>query len=307
MIGVLLVNLGSPSSTLPDDVYRYLQEFLSDPFVVDLPYLARQLLVRAIIVPLRYKKSAKAYEKVWLPEGSPLIYHGKNLAKKVQERLGADFTVELGMRYGSPSLQNALCNLKAKTNKIIVIPLFPQYADATTGSIFHYLRSIETQKISHFHDHPLFIQAWVDQAKEFDLASYDHIIFSYHGLPLRQVRKNGMYLEHCTKTTELITKGLNLEPRQYTMSFQSRLGPEKWLQPFTSKTIKHRAHLGDKRLLVFSPSFVADCLETTFELGMEAKEEFIALGGNTLDLVPSLNSTDSWVNAVADIIVSKPI
>ena len=307
MIGVLLVNLGSPDSPRPNDVYRYLQEFLLDPYVIDLPYLVRQLLVKALIVPLRYKKSARAYEKIWTEEGAPLICHSKKLAASVQNELGKAFYVVLGMRYGAPSLASGLQELAKHTlERIVVVPLFPQYASATTGSItnaiLHTLQIENAVYSTHFYDQPLFIEAWAESAKKYDFSEYDHILFSYHGLPLRHLRKNktGLcYKAHCQGTTDLLTKRLAIPKEQYSMSFQSRLGPDKWLEPFTLDVIKERAKRGDTKLLVFSPSFVADCLETIFELGIEAKEEFCSLGGKILDLVPSLNSSPTWVQAVA--------
>jgi protoporphyrin/coproporphyrin ferrochelatase len=306
MIGVLLVNLGSPTSADPKDVYSYLTQFLLDPAVIDLPYPIRQILVRAIIIPLRYKKSARAYEEIWTKEGSPLIYHSKKLAQSVQESLGKDFHVALGMRYGTPSIADAMQELsKHALSQTIVLPLFPQYATATTGSILKSISLTNATSITHFYDNPFFIEAWVEAAQGYNFADYDHTIFSFHGLPVRHLRKNknGLcYKSHCYETSKLITTRLNLAPEKYSISFQSRLGLDKWLEPFTIEVIKNRAKMGDKKLLIFSPSFVADCLETLYELGIEAKEAFIQHGGKTLDVVPSLNSSPRWVEAVCSLV-----
>jgi ferrochelatase len=302
MKGVLLINLGSPKSPQPSDVYSYLQEFLLDPFVIDLPYLLRQLLVRGIIIPFRYKKSAKAYEKIWTADGGPLIYNSTKLAKAVQEELGPTYQVALGMRYGTPSIPEALKKL-SDCKEIVILPLFPQYAFATTGSILQNCASLNAKVITHFYNHPEFIQAWADSAANYPHSNYDHVIFSYHGLPVRQLKKAPFcYKQQCLETTDLLTKRLAIPKDRYTISFQSRLGLDKWLDPFTIEIIKKRASLGDKKLLLFSPSFVADCLETTFELGIEAKEEFIAHGGETLDIVTSLNDSPSWVKAVCSLV-----
>lgn len=311
MIGVLLVNVGTPDSPQPKDVYRYLIQFLLDKRIIDMPRIQREFLVRGVIVPFRYKQSAKSYQKIWTPEGSPLLTNTKKLAKAVQDELGSDFVVEIAMRYGNPSIKSALTKLGSHVpDSIIVIPLFPQYASATTGSILEEVfTELQTwrlipniQTVSSFHRHPLFIEAWAQIAKNYVLTEYDHIIFSYHGLPVSQKQNAFSYQAECIATTESLVKRLQIPKASYTLCFQSRLGRKKWLEPYTTEVIRERRKLGDTRLLVFSPSFVSDCLETLYELEIEAKEEFLAMHGTHLDLVPSLNTHPSWVQALSAII-----
>ena len=325
MKGILLVNLGSPRSPHPKDVKRYLKEFLLDPRVIDLPYLLRHALVRAVIIPFRYKASAKGYEKIWTKEGSPLIVYTKRAVEHLQEALGNNYLVEFAMRYGGYTIEHALDTLKEKgATSLTILPLFPQYASATTGSIlekvFNHVRRwhniVPIRTISHFYEHPLFHKAWVDVSSSYDLDAYDHILFSYHGLPKRQIQKAGYckdtstqnalcYKAHAEKTTMSIAKMLSLASGTYTICFQSRLGKEKWLEPYTTSVIQERARRGDKKLLVFSPSFVADCLETYYELDVEAKERFIQEGGTSLDVVRSLNDHPSWINALQALVQNR--
>ncbi len=331
--GVLLVNLGTPDAPTRGAVYRYLREFLTDRRVVDYPWLARQLLVQGIIAPFRSGSSAKLYKQLWTEEGSPLKVYGEVVARGVQERLGKEYIVELGMRYQSPSIESALQRLMDKrVAELIVFPLFPQYASATTGSVHdEVMRVLRRQEIipnlrliNSYFDHPVMIDIFAENARKFDLDSYDHIIFSYHGLPERQLRKADPSGKYCTKannccqrmssvnqfcysaqchaTTRAIADRLSLSPERFTTSFQSRLGPEKWAQPYTIKIIEKLAEEGQKRLLVFSPAFVADCLETIIEIGYEYQEEFEEMGGEKVDLVPSLNDDPRWIDAITDMV-----
>ena len=330
--GVLLVNLGTPDAPTRGAVYRYLKEFLLDPRVIDYPWLPRNLLVRGIIAPFRSGSSAKLYKELWTENGSPLKYYGEIVAAGVQKSLGDHFEVELAMRYQSPSIQSAIEKLLDKqVGEIIVFPMFPQYASATTGSIhdevMRILRKEQTipnvRFINSYYDYDPIIQIFADNARKFDLNDYDHILFSYHGLPQRQLRradtcghclkatncchtisiKNQFcYSAQCHATTTAIVSKLGLASDQYTTCFQSRLGPEAWAQPYTSKIIEEQAEKGAKRLLVFSPAFVADCLETIVEIGTEYQEEFEELGGEKVDLVPSLNDDPRWIQAIVNLI-----
>lgn len=332
--GVLIVNLGTPDAPTRGAVYRYLKQFLLDPRVIDYPWLPRNLLVRGIIAPFRSGSSSKLYQRLWTEEGSPLKIYGENVAAGVQEQLGDEFVVRLGMRYQNPSLESAIDELIAeRVSEIIVFPLFPQYASATTGSVHDEVMRLLRKKqaipnvklINSYHDYDPMIEIYADNARRFDLDSYDHIIFSYHGVPQRQLRKGDCcnhclqsedccqtisdvnqfcYSAQCFGTTRAIVAKLGLKPEQYTTSFQSRLGPEKWAQPYTIKTIEELAEKGAKRLLVFSPAFVADCLETTIEIGFEYQEEFEEMGGEKVDLVPSLNDDPRWIGAIKDIVLS---
>ncbi|MBV6653671.1 MAG: ferrochelatase [Mameliella sp.] len=334
--GVLLVNLGTPDAPSRGAVYRYLKQFLLDPRVIDYPWLPRNLLVRGIIAPFRSGSSAKLYKMLWTENGSPLKFYGERLRDGVQEILGEEYVVELAMRYQNPSIGHAVQKLEdALVSEVTVIPLFPQYASATTGSVHEAVmkefakRQIipDIKMVNSYYDRPSMIKIFADNAKQFDLDSYDHILFSYHGLPQRQLRKGDPTGQHCTKqqdccmnitsknqfcysaqchgTTKAIVAELGLKPDQYTTTFQSRLGPEAWAQPYTIKVIEEQAEKGAKRLLVFSPAFVADCLETIIEIGTEYQEEFEEMGGEHVDLVPSLNEDPRWIRTVADLILEQ--
>lgn len=331
--GVLLVNLGTPDDPGRGAVYRYLKQFLLDPRVIDYPWLARNFIVRGIIAPFRSGRSSKLYKMLWTEEGSPLKVYGERVAEGVQQLLGEEYVVELAMRYQNPSIESAIKNLlRMQVSEIIVFPMFPQYASATTGSIHEeVMRVLAKQEtipnvklINSYYDNEAMIGIFADNARQFDLDSYGHIIFSYHGLPQRQLRKGDPSGSHCLKkenccqsiglanqfcysaqchaTTRAIAEKLELRPERYTTSFQSRLGPELWVQPYTIKTIEQLAEKGAKRLLVFSPAFVADCLETIIEIGTEYQEEFERMGGEKVDLVPSLNDDPRWVGAVAEMV-----
>ncbi len=332
--GVLLVNLGTPDAPSRGAVYRYLKEFLLDPRVIDYNWLARNLLVRGIIAPFRSGSSAKLYQILWTPEGSPLKVYGERVAEGVQQLLGDEFVVELAMRYQNPSMKSAVDRLyEQQVSEIIVFPMFPQYASATTGSVHEEVMRLLTKKdnipalklINSYYDNESMIDIFADNARQFDLDQYDHIIFSYHGLPQRQLRKADegnhclqnenccqqigkanqfCYSAQCHGTTRAIASQLGLSPDQYTTSFQSRLGPEAWAKPYTSVVLEERAEKGAKRILVFSPAFVSDCLETIVEIGTEYQEEFEEMGGEKVDLVPSQNDDPRWIKTVAELVKS---
>ncbi len=332
-IGVLLVNLGTPDSTKTGDVRKYLREFLMDGRVIDFPFIPRWMLVNLIIAPFRAPKSAKEYRKLWTDRGSPLLFHTEDLKEKLVAKLDAEeYLVSMAMRYQSPSIESGLKELMdAKVRKIIVLPLFPQYASATNGSVIDKVMEIargwqiipEITFISNFVEHPLFIQAWEELGKEMmQQDQYDRYLFSYHGLPERQIRKGSVdnycklgaccnkygpknqfcYRAQCFHTTRLVAAKLGLPEDKVMTCFQSKLGKDPWIKPYTEDVIKELAEQGVKKVLVFSPAFVADCLETTVEVGEEYKEEFEELGGEKWDLVPSLNSTDTWIDCVKDLV-----
>ena len=312
--GVLLVNLGTPDDPSRGAVYRYLKEFLLDPRVIDYNWLARNLLVRGIIAPFRSGSSAKLYKMLWTEEGSPLKTYGYKLAEKVQKQLGEEYAVELGMRYQSPSIASAIDRLiEHRVSRIIVFPLFPQYASASTGSAHEEVMRVlatkqvipDVQMINSYYDHEGMIDVFIENAKKYDLKSYDHILISFHGLPVRQLKKADLdnhclkkenccqhigphnqfcYSAQCHGTAQAIARKLNLNEDQYTICYQSRLGKEVWQEPYTSDVLEAQAKKGAKRLLVFCPAFVADCLETTVEVKHEYAEEFEELGGETVDL-----------------------
>ena len=330
MTGLLIVNLGTPDAPTRPAVYRYLKQFLLDPRVIDINPIARNLLVRGIIAPFRSGKSAKAYQELWTENGSPLKFYGENLVAQIRQLLGSEYVVELAMRYQNPSIESAIEKMmQAKVSKIKVFTLFPQYASATTGSVHEeVMRVLAKQQIipavefvSAYPTWEPMIELFVKNAGKFDLSRYDHFLFSYHGLPQRQLRKADAfnhclqkpdccqtltpvnqfcYSAQCYATTKAIAGQLNLKPAQYTVCFQSRLGRDPWTQPYTVQVIENLAKSGAKRLLVFCPAFTADCLETTIEIGEEYREDFLKWGGEQLDLVESLNDQPAWAAAVAD-------
>jgi ferrochelatase len=330
---VLLVNLGTPDSPSVADVRSYLRQFLNDPRVVDLPWLVRKVLVNLIIVPFRAPKSAEIYQKLWTQEGSPIILHGERVQQLLQERLGSEYRVELAMRYKNPAIPDVLERVRqSNPDRIIVLPLFPQYASASTGSALQEVMDIvrnwwvipNVDFISQYWEHPGFVKALVERGRQYDWRDYDHVLFSYHGLPERQVDKvydQGMcrdrdceheitgenkycYKATCYATTRLLAEGLGIPEDNYTVCFQSRLD-KRWLEPFADKMVIEQAEKGAKKLLVFSPSFVADCLETTIEIADEYQLLFEEHGGEKIQLVESLNDHPAWIDALEDLVRSK--
>lgn len=332
LTGILLVNLGTPDSPSPKDVYRYLIEFLSDSRVIDLSWPLRQWLVRGMIVPSRYKQSSKAYQHIWTNEGSPLMVFGRKMQKSLQDIMGVDYCVELAMRYKNPSIKKGIAELINKgIRHLIVLPLFPQYASSTTGSVQQSVMEIISQYdvipkitfIDQFATHPGFIRAFCSVASQYSLEKYDHILFSFHGLPEKHIQKadpNGWclkqkqccetfcrqnqscYSAQCFATAKGIAKELNLETDRYSLCFQSRLGKDPWLQPYTSNVLAELARNGAKKILVFCPSFVCDCLETIYEIKEEYAQEFLHAGGEQLDLVQGLNDHPHWIEGLKQII-----
>jgi protoporphyrin/coproporphyrin ferrochelatase len=331
---VLLVNLGSPDSPKPSDVRRYLTQFLNDPRVIDIPWLARKILVNGIIVPLRHRKSAKVYKELWTENGSPLVHYGRRNQQQLQEKFNEEeVKIFLAMRYQNPSLITTLLEIeKWSADKVIVIPLFPHYASATSGSVIEEVMRLmkdmyvipETTFIQQFYDHPLFLKAFIERGRQFDWREYDHVLFSYHGLPERQLDKiyadrqcknhsceheineenRYCYKATCYATTREIAQALGIPPENYTVCFQSRLG-RGWVEPFSDQEIKKLAKNGAKKLLIFSPAFVADCLETTIEIGEEYQELFEEYGGEKVQLVPSLNESETWVACLEDLVKKR--
>jgi len=331
--GVLLINLGTPDSPSTGNVRKYLREFLMDRRVIDIPFLNRWALVNLIIAPFRAPKSAKVYQEVWTEEGSPLLTNGLKLKELLQKSLGENFVVELGMRYQNPSIEKALETFKKDNYKeIVVIPLYPQYASATTGSTIEEFNRViskwevipSIRIISNFVNNMKFISSLVAVAqKKINSTDYEHFVFSYHGLPERQIHKSSCnnycqlgkccdkytvknyycYRAQCFETTRLLTAALRIPEKKYTICFQSRLGKDEWIKPYAETVIHDLREKGIKKVLAFSPAFVADCLETTIEVGEEYKEEFLKLGGETWDLVDSLNTEKTWVECLKSMII----
>lgn len=334
--GVLLIQLGTPDSPSTSDVRRYLSEFLNDPRVIDIPWLPRKLLVNGIIVPFRAPKSAKIYKELWaFGNGkSPLLTYSENVQRILQEELkDQHVTVELAMRYQNPSMDSVLERMhQANYEQLIIIPLFPQYASASSGSAIEKAMDIirkwwvipEIKIVSQFYNHEGYINSIVERAKAFDLKAYDHILFSYHGLPKRQLDKvhnDGLCADHpcetevneenkfCYKavsyaTTRLIAAKLGIKEEDYTVCFQSRLN-EEWLMPFSDKVVEEQAKKGAKKLLVFSPAFVADCLETIIEIGSEYQDIFEDHGGEKVQLVPSSNDHPEFIACLKDLVANR--
>jgi protoporphyrin/coproporphyrin ferrochelatase len=330
--GVLIVNLGTPDSPAVPDVRKYLREFLMDERVIDIPFLNRWLLINLIIAPFRAPKSAKVYRELWTDKGSPLKFYGEAIEQQLQQALGEQYVVALAMRYQSPSIPAALERFRTQGfSSIVVVPFFPQYASASTGSVHAKVMDVvkdwpiipEIRLVSSFADHPKFIKAFVALGKKYMAAhSYDHYLFSYHGLPERQIRKGDCtntclqgdccatlhamnqhcYRAQCFETSRLLTRELGIPENHYTVSFQSRLGRTPWIKPYTDEVIKELTAKGVKRVLAFSPSFVADCLETTIEIGVEYKELFEANGGEHWQLVESLNDSQLWIETLVDLV-----
>ena len=326
---LLIINLGTPDSPSYFHVFKYLRQFLSDEKVLNINPILRFILVNFIICPLRSFSSSKIYKKVWHDEkGSPLLYNTMKLKEGIAKKL-PDVDVEYAMRYQSPSIKNAIKKMLLKNpDELIILPLFPHYAAATTGSVFKEVTKCLSDKwvvpkvtfINQFYDNNKFINAWVEEASKFDIASYDKVIFSYHGVPnshVDNVYEDSMCADNdcelsiteqnkfCYKatvyeTTKLLANRIDLHESKYEVAFQSRL-TNKWLEPFTDKVLEDLPKNGHKKVLVFSPAFTADCLETIIEIGDEYQEIFHDAGGEILDYVPSLNYSDEWINAVIDI------
>lgn len=337
MKGVLLVNLGSPKSPTPGDVKPYLDEFLMDKYVIDSPYLVRAFVVRGIILGLkkRHVNSAEAYESIWWDEGSPLIVISKRLKEKLQTQL--DIPVALAMRYGEPSIEQGLSELHQKgVTDVMVISLYPQYALATIETIVDLANTIQKKKfpqmrLTHleaFYKDPLYVKAQAETIKKhLGDYQYDKLVFSYHGVPERHIRKTGKpgthntftpdvyccdphsedskycYRTHCFETTRQVCEYLGIDQSKVINSFQSRLSGDKWLDPYTDEVINDLPKQGCKKIAVVTPAFVSDCLETLEEIGIRAKEEFIENGGEEFLTIPCMNEDDLWIDALKQFVI----
>ena len=328
-VGLLLCNVGSPDAPTTRAVHRYLKQFLSDPRVMDLPAWRRWWLLNAIILPFRSPRSARAYQKIWTEGGSPLLVHTQELKEKLGETL-PDIFIEIGMRYGHPSIAAGLKRLKERgVGHIILFPLYPQYSVAATGSTLQEaFRTLSNQwnlpavsVIPPFFREPGFIQAYAIVAREaLKNAPFDHFLFSFHGLPERHLVKSEVspghclqlpkccetmnekntfcYRAQCVATAQAIATTLGLSDDQYSVSFQSRLGKYPWIQPYTDQLIPQLIQAGKKRLVIMRPSFVSDCLETLEEMGMREKERARQSGGGSYQLIPCLNSHPAWIQTI---------
>jgi len=332
---ILLINLGTPDSPKTFDVGSYLFEFLNDKRVIDIPWLLRKILVNLLIVPFRAPKSAKIYKDLWTDKGSPIIYHTHDLCEKLNIVLGSDYHVEYAMRYKNPSLKKTLESWEGKNFKqIIILPLFPHYASATNGSVIEEAMDVikkwwvipELSFVSQFYNEEFYLKGFEEKGNAHNFKEYDHILFSFHGLPERhvdKVYKDGLckdkdcehgindenifcYKATCYETAIQLAKRFKLKEEDYTVGFQSRLG-RGWVEPFSDEIIINLAKNGAKKLLVFSPAFVADCLETIIEIGDEYQELFEEHGGEKVQLVESLNSSDTFVHGLKDLILKRSV
>ncbi|MGI2026758.1 ferrochelatase [Endozoicomonas acroporae] len=324
--GVLLVNLGSPDSTSVEDVRNYLNEFLMDKHVIDLPWVIRRLILSLFILPSRPAKSAEAYSAIWTEQGSPLIVNSEKCAEQLREH--TSIPIELAMRYGKPDMTKALSNLAKQPGieEILLFPLYPHYAMSSVKTVIERAKSLMQEMgitlplrvHPVFYDHDGYIDALVESAKPWLEKEFDHLVFSYHGVPERHITKDDPTGNHCLKdksccqktsiahktcyrhqvyqTTEAFVEKAGIPIDKYSVGFQSRLGKAKWLEPNTLDVLKQLADQGARKVLVICPSFVSDCLETLEEIGIGAKEEFIKAGGESLELIPCLNDHPAWID-----------
>lgn len=332
-VGIILINTGTTDAPKAAETRVYLREFLSDPRVIDIPAWKRWLVLNLFILPFRPKRSAEAFSRIWTENGSPLLHLTQQQAEGLRQRL-PHAEIEIGMRYGNPSIPSAMRKLIDKqVTRIIAAPLFPQYSSAANGSALQRVFELANEEwnvpnisaLPPFFDDDGFLESWVALAKpRLDALQADHVLFSYHGLPERHVIKSDVSGDHCLKkpnccdtlchanrhcygaqctaTTQMLAQRLGLADGSYTQAYQSRLGRDPWLKPATDDVLEELAEKGVKRLAVLCPAFVTDCLETLEEIGLEGRDEFLEAGGEAYDLIPCLNDNDQWLDALADLL-----
>ena len=315
-LGVLLVNLGTPDAPTAGAVKPYLKEFLSDPRVVEAPRLLWWCILNGYILLTRPKSTAHAYSQVWTEKGSPLLMHSlaqkQKLATRLEQLYADKVVVELGMTYGNPSISSALQNLKTQqVEALVVLPLYPQYSGATTGSVFDavtkelctWRRVPALNFIDGYYDDPLYIKALATSIRDFrlDHGSATKLIFSYHGLPKRFLESGDPYHCHCYKTTRLVAEALNLGKDDYMLTFQSRFGREPWLEPYTDETLKSLPAQGVKDIQVISPGFASDCVETNEEINLQNREFFMQAGGEKFGYIPCLNDNSDHIELLENL------
>ncbi|MDF1796798.1 MAG: ferrochelatase [Coxiellaceae bacterium] len=337
--GVLIINLGSPSNLSVSAIRAFLREFLMDKCVIDLPWLARALIVYGLVLPFRPQRLVSQYKEIWLEQGSPLVVYSQSATDKLAQQLGDDYEVRLAMRYGQPSMQGAISELLQQDLKqLVVIPFYPQYATSTTGSTVAELYRLlsehsnvpSVEVVMSFYDEPGFIAAQAAVCRStMDSFKPDHLLMSYHGLPVSHIKKeqrlpydvcmqhqpcpsvsnhnSHCYRAHCYETSRLLAAQLGLTGDQYTTTFQSRFGKNKWIEPVTTEVLQQLAKQGVKKLAVTMPSFVVDCLETLEEIAIRAKEAWIEAGGEDMVVIPCLNDNPQWVSVLADWVRAKAL
>ncbi|UAY51621.1 ferrochelatase [Ferruginibacter albus] len=335
--GIILMNLGSPDSPEVSDVKRYLREFLMDGRVIDVPFLIRNFLVKGIIIPARVKNSAEAYKSIWTKDGSPLVHLTKQLQEQVQNEF--EELVEIAMRYGNPTPNDAYKKLLQKVpglDEVILLPLYPHYAMSSYETAVEYMKEVHKKNkysfklttIQPYYNNEEYINALAESIRPYIDKQYDHLLFSYHGIPERHIHKSDVTQSHCLssdacceidspahefcyrhqvrQTTKLVTEKLNLPANKYSISFQSRLN-QKWLKPFTDVRFQEMPKEGVKKLLVVCPAFVSDCLETLEEIAERGKKEFLHAGGESYEMIPCLNVHPLWVKAIVKLIESQEL
>jgi ferrochelatase len=320
MIGVLLTNLGTPDAPTASAVRRYLTEFLSDSRVVEIPQFLWRPILHGIVLRFRPQRSAKLYQKIWMSEGSPLLVHSQRLAQKIQQELNAKFnkpvTVVLGMRYGNPSIPQALAELQQKNiQQLLVLPLYPQYSAATVGSTFDAVANVikkwrcvpDLQFISNYYDDANYIAAVGNSIRRHwqQHGQNSHLLFSFHGLPKRCIDLGDPYQQQCQITAKLIADNLQLPQENWSMAFQSRFGRAEWLQPYCDKTLRELPKQGRKNIAVICPGFAVDCLETLEEIAMQNREIFLQAGGKHFAYIPALNDSDDQIRVLLELIAKK--
>lgn len=315
-IGVLLANLGTPDSPTPKSISRYLWQFLTDPRVVDLPRCKWYPLLKAIILPLRSKRIAKNYQAIWTEQGSPLLAISRQQKDALQaylDKQNIDTQVEIAMTYGNPSMQSAVKNLlKNQVERIIVLPLYPQYSSSTTGAVFDaFANALKEERglvpfdfIHSYHIDENYINALADSIKV-RLKPDEFLLFSYHGIPLRYEKMGDYYREHCKQTTIAVINKLGLTENQWGMTFQSRFGREEWLQPYTDKFLESAATQNIQKIAVICPGFSVDCLETIEEIDKENRENFLTNGGQSYQYIPALNVEHTHIEMMGKLILEK--
>jgi ferrochelatase len=331
--GVLLINLGSPDSTSVSDVRKYLREFLMDERVIDAPWPIRWGIVHLAILPRRPVQSAHAYEKIWTPEGSPLVVTSRNVQRAIQKRVGNDFAVELAMRYQNPGIEPAIVRLRERgVTDLLVFPLFPHYAMSSFETAVvcaqeaaaRVAPGMRLNIAAPYFDDPDYIAALAASAEDYLQTGYDHLLFSFHGLPERHLRKadptgshclaspdccetphpahRTCYRAQCFATVRAFVQAAGVPAEKYSIAFQSRLGRDPWLKPYTDVELARLAANGVKKLLVMCPAFVSDCLETLEEIALGGRKTFLAAGGHSYTLIPCLNEHPRWLAALESLL-----
>jgi len=318
-LGILLVNLGSPEQPTASAVRRYLAQFLSDPRVIEANRLIWWLVLHGIILRIRPSRAARAYQKIWTDNGSPLVHYTRlqtqALQKKLEDRFRGHVIADMAMTYGKPSIKSALEGLrKAGARRLLILPMYPQYSSTTTGAVFDQVTDVlqswrwlpDLRMINYYHDHPHYIKALANSIKKQwqDQPRSDLLLFSFHGIPLRYIHSGDPYFCHCQKTARLVAEELELKQDEWKVVFQSRFGREPWLEPYCSVTLQELPTTGVKSVDVICPGFSADCLETLEEIRMENKELFIEAGGETFNYIPCLNDSAEHINAICEVLTA---